>query len=464
MKRILSLFLTLILAVGIFSVVPASAETYTEVDCPKLVNCADLDKRVNDGTAKGIFIENMKENTKSNVYKLTFFEDSYVFMEFGGVVTKHSYQDITNIHGNISIYSDVNLTKVVFDKAFLEEKKVNYSFEKFSAGTYYVQLKRGRAPLPVEEANVYAYFGYFPVDTEFFSVDFVKSENEGKNVTLKLDSLDTISTLIISASNGPGGDSFFITSVVGQKHTLDKDNCFSLGINQNDGGYCYISVGVRDIYGNEFVNWYGIMTEYTTVVENIPKTVEYTGKPITLKDLNVITGYSHSNCATYDVKYENNTDVGTAKVTITGNGNFVGSVTKTFKIVHTKHKNITKTTKKPTYFAKGRKTTTCSLCGKISSSDIAKLKLKTPKSTLKGAKKQFKVKYTKVANATGFEVKYKLGKGKFKVVKVTTKKSMTKVIKKLKKGSYKVQLRAVIKSGSKKAYSNWSSLKTVKVK
>ena len=131
------------------------------------------------------------------------------------------------------------------------------------------------------------------------------------------------------------------------------------------------------------------------------------------------------------------------------------------------HRVVTKNTKKATYFAKGYTgDKVCSKCGVVVSrgKDAQKLKLKTPKFSLSGGKKQFKVKYTKVANATGFEIKYKLGKGKFKVVKVTTKKSMTKVIKKLKKGSYKVQVRAVIKSGKKTAYSNWSSLKTVKVK
>ena len=462
MKKILSLFLTLVLAVGIFSVVPASAETYTEIDCPKLVNCADLDNRVNNGTAKGIFVANMNEDTTSNVYRLTVSEDSYIFMEFGGVAKTWTTQSIKDIYGNISIYSDINLTKSIANQNFQKEKQTNHIFKKFNAGTYYVQLARQHAPISVSEADIYAYFGYFPVDTEFFSVDFVKSENNGKNIALKLNTLDMIKSVRGRLTNHASETDYSACDDI----FLNKDGIVSIGLNQQNNGYayCYFTFHVTDIYGNRFSKVCGILTDHTTTVSGIPKTVEYTGKPITLKDLNVITGYSHSNCATYDVKYENNTDVGTAKVTITGNGNFVGSVTKTFKIVHTKHKNITKTTKKPTYFAKGRKTTTCSLCGKISSSDIAKLKLKTPKSTLKGAKKQFKVKYTKVANATGFEVKYKLGKGKFKVVKVTTKKSMTKVIKKLKKGSYKVQLRAVIKSGSKKAYSNWSSLKTVKVK
>ena len=65
-------------------------------------------------------------------------------------------------------------------------------------------------------------------------------------------------------------------------------------------------------------------------------------------------------------------------------------------------------------------------------------------------------------NATGFQVKYKTGK---KTVTKTynTKKTVTKTIKNLKKGTYKVQVRAFVKSGNKKAYSSWTKAKTVKV-
>ena len=75
-------------------------------------------------------------------------------------------------------------------------------------------------------------------------------------------------------------------------------------------------------------------------------------------------------------------------------------------------------------------------------------------------KKQFKVKYTKVANATGFQVRYKL-KGKWITKTFKTKKTATKAIKKLKKGTYKVQVRAMAKGGK---YSAWSKTKKVKVK
>ena len=89
--------------------------------------------------------------------------------------------------------------------------------------------------------------------------------------------------------------------------------------------------------------------------------------------------------------------------------------------------------------------------------------MKVPAFKLIKGKKQFKVKYTKVADATGFQVKYKL-KGKWKTKTFKTTKSATKAIKKLKKGTYKVQVRAMIKSGKQKAYSAWAKAKKVKVK
>ncbi len=106
----------------------------------------------------------------------------------------------------------------------------------------------------------------------------------------------------------------------------------------------------------------------------------------------------------------------------------------------------------------------CSVCGVTieKGKSISKLTLKTPKFKLTKGKKQFKVKYTSVAGATGFQVRYKI-KGKWKTKTFTTKKTVTKVIKKLKKGNYQVQVRAFVKQGKQKAYSAWSKTQKVKV-
>ena len=122
--------------------------------------------------------------------------------------------------------------------------------------------------------------------------------------------------------------------------------------------------------------------------------------------------------------------------------------------------------KSATYFAKGYTgDETCTVCSKVVSKGkaIAKLKLATPKVKITACKKKLTVKYTKVKDATGFQVKYTY-KGKTTTNTYTSKKSVTKAIKKLKKGTYKVSVRALIKSKGKTAYSKWTTAKKVKVK
>ena len=127
---------------------------------------------------------------------------------------------------------------------------------------------------------------------------------------------------------------------------------------------------------------------------------------------------------------------------------------------------VVKNAKKETYFAAGYSgDKVCGNCDTELSkgTTIKKLTLKTPKFKLIKGKKQFKVKYTKVADATGFQVRYRI-KGKWKVKTYNTKKKVTKTIKKLKKGTYKVQVRAMVKKGKQTAYSKWAKQAKVKVK
>ncbi len=123
--------------------------------------------------------------------------------------------------------------------------------------------------------------------------------------------------------------------------------------------------------------------------------------------------------------------------------------------------------KAATYFAKGYSgDSVCTKCGKVveKGKQTAKLKLKTPKITVKAGKKQFKVTYKKVKGAKGFEIRYRI-KGKWIKKSVKTKKTVTTTIKKLKKGkSYTVQIRAFVKQGKKTAYSKWTKSKKVKIK
>ena len=137
------------------------------------------------------------------------------------------------------------------------------------------------------------------------------------------------------------------------------------------------------------------------------------------------------------------------------------------------HVNTTTTGEKSaTYFEKGYTgDKVCADCGDVvgTGESIAVKKLKTPKVTVKGAKKSIKVTYKKVKDAKGFKVTYKIGKKtyneKFTLSKKELKKAkVTKTIKVKKSGKYTVTVKAFTTSGKKIAYSKPTSANTVKVK
>lgn len=61
--------------------------------------------------------------------------------------------------------------------------------------------------------------------------------------------------------------------------------------------------------------------------------MDYTGSPITFPNIRV---YSHNTCLVpgtdYTIKYSSNINVGDAQITVTGKGNYAGTISKTFKI------------------------------------------------------------------------------------------------------------------------------------
>ena len=129
----------------------------------------------------------------------------------------------------------------------------------------------------------------------------------------------------------------------------------------------------------------------------------------------------------YTVKYSSNTAIGKAKVTITGKGNYKGTVSKTFKILPAKQ-------------------------------TIAKLTAQ---------KKGFAAKWTKDTNVTGYQIQYDV-KSDLKSAKSTYVKTNTtykKTISGLKaKKTYYVRVRSYKTVGGVKYYGSWSAVKSVKTK
>ena len=136
---------------------------------------------------------------------------------------------------------------------------------------------------------------------------------------------------------------------------------------------------------------------------------------------------SKSSSSGYTVKYSNNTKIGKATVTITGTGNYTGTITKTFKILPKK--------------------------GTISS-------LKS------SAKKKMTVKWSTISGSvTKYQVRYRVKGTSTWTTKTYSSSTKSKTITGLKSGkTYQVQVRAYKTVSGTKYYGSWSSTKTVKVK
>lgn len=88
---------------------------------------------------------------------------------------------------------------------------------------------------------------------------------------------------------------------------------------------------------------------------------------------------------------------------------------------------------------------------------------KAPEKTIAtGLKGKIKIRYKKVKNAGGFQVKLIFGNRKT-VKTYKTKKPQTKEIKGLKAGTYKIKIRAFSLFKGKRVYGKWAKTKTVKV-
>ena len=214
-----------------------------------------------------------------------------------------------------------------------------------------------------------------------------------------------------------------------------------------------------------------------------------------------LNGKTLKNGTDYTVSYSNNTKVGTAKVTITGKGNYTGSVSKTYSIKNNfkkatisgisnksyTGKNITqsitvkyngKTLKKGTDYTvsyssnKNIGTATVKVTGKGSYAGtitktfkINPAKQEIQKLTAKS--KAFFVDWAQKGSATGYEIQYATN-SKFtsaKKVTITNNKTDTKTISKLSgKKKYYVRVRSYTTVKGTKYYGAWSASKSVTTK
>ncbi|WP_195220687.1 Ig-like domain-containing protein [Ruminococcus bicirculans (ex Wegman et al. 2014)] len=230
-------------------------------------------------------------------------------------------------------------------------------------------------------------------------------------------------------------------------------------------------------------------------------TYAYDGKAKTPYVTVKVGGKTLKKDTDYTVSYSNNTKVGTAKVTITGKGNYTGSVSKTYSIKNNfkkatvsgisnksyTGKNITqsitvkyngKTLKNGTDYTvsysnnKNIGTAAVKIAGKGSyTGTITKtFKINPAKQAIQkltAKSKAFFVDWAQKGSATGYEIQYATN-SKFtsaKKVTITNNKTDTKTISKLSgKKKYYVRVRSYTTVKGTKYYGAWSVSKSVTTK
>ncbi len=229
----------------------------------------------------------------------------------------------------------------------------------------------------------------------------------------------------------------------------------------------------------------------------------YDGTPKTPSVTVTLNGKALVLDTDYTVSYSDNINEGTAKVTVTGKGDYTGSMTATFTITKATEQNpaisvtCEKTMYKVAYGAKpfkinassaGRMTFSSSRpkvaavdkdTGKVTikNTGIATITVKAgavsqkvtirvnpKKQSVKAAKaekgKKLTVKWTKDKMASGYQVQVSTDKKFKKNVKSKNLSKASYTFKKLKKGSkYYVRVRSYKKSGHETLYGTWSKIK-----
>jgi len=113
--------------------------------------------------------------------------------------------------------------------------------------------------------------------------------------------------------------------------TLEKDTDYTITCSTNVGTATLTIIGIGNYTGSATADFTIVAKEITTgMLSTIPPQF-YTGsaiEPVVMKDGTILLIANTD----YDVEYEDNVEVGTAFVTVTGKGNYTGEINTTFEI------------------------------------------------------------------------------------------------------------------------------------
>ena len=193
---------------------------------------------------------------------------------------------------------------------------------------------------------------------------------------------------------------------------------------------------------------------------------DYSGERNTPAVTVVRNGVTLTDGEDYQVYYSNCKQAGTATVTVVGIGEYAGKVQKTYTIKKAPEPpQVTPAPQDPS--GNGTQATPAPSAPTTAPKATVKKPAKVKGVTAKSKKKKtMTISFKKLKNVSSYQISYSMNKKWKKAKTVAVKKSVSKkVIKKLKsKKLYYVRVRALRKSGSKKMYGAWSTVKKVKIK
>lgn len=442
MKRILSLFLTLVLAVGIFSVVPASAET-----------------TLNDLTKHTLTNKSYKEslNLTSDSIVTTFCSPFYELDGEGwsGHVRIHDSLNVKIFEEYVSSSSTVNEFKF-----YLPKGTYTVNFDTSSSYSSFVYTK-----ITFEETSLYGKNNTVQ-NGKLIDYTYFDDENVSYLTLTKDSSINIWFTLPVRSSDGYVGsmdfsiknsDGVILVDDYYYKDSQTGNYTFSETFLLAKGTYQIVLKTWSSNYNTDFItNQYKITTTDAS---------KYSVKKPVLKSTTKKSGYSYKLTFTW----ADNKDYDVVEIwSKTNNGKWK---------LESKNENSTyfRYTGAYVYYYSGnasyykiRAYKQGIGCKKYSefSNVVSMKKLDKPTVRISPKKKSLSVTYSKVSGATGFQVRFKLSNKKSWTTKTfKTSKSATRTISKLKKGKkYNIQVRSYKVIGKDKMYSSWTAKKTVKVK
>lgn len=319
MKKTLSIILALVIAISCMAVAGTStafAETTTEniTAIPTYKTTSAFTQDVNLG--KATLQATTTANDWSKTYSFTVSDDAYILISYAyGKLADYSWKH----DASFEIYRDVLCTNKLDVQT--SENNDRAFFAKVAKGTYFIKTSTNYD----KEDTFYLFLGKMSKTTKFGTLKYVKT-NANRTVTYQLNTIDECQSVKAHKTNY-GFTGGLTTRVCGNPVTLDSKKQFNITYTNNDKD-AYLSVNFYDVNGFEF-DAYGLcLNKYTATVEGV-KNKTYTGKAVRQSGLTVKAGYDP---ASYILSYKNNTKVGTATMTVTGKGQTIGSVTKTFRI------------------------------------------------------------------------------------------------------------------------------------